>query len=378
MFNEEDYMKQFAGFLQNNWTNAQYSTMTPIQEKMIPSILEGQDVIAESPTGTGKTLAYVLPILQNINQELKNTQAIVLAPTRELAMQIYEEVQRFIKGSTITAASFIGGADIKRQIDKLKKSPQFVVGTPQRIKELVQRKKLKMHQVKTIVMDEIDRLLENEGEAILTELIKTTQKDRQIIFASATLSQPVHAYAQTIMNQPETIHIKQDELPEASVDHMYLVCEQRDKLDMIRRLLRRPNVRALVFVDNNKVLDQLAVKLDHMGLDIDVLYGEAHKTERAHVIQRMKQNKVTALLVSDIAARGLDFKGITHVINYDIPREPSQYVHRAGRTGRMGAAGLVISLVTVAEIDHLKKLTNKLNVRLQAIRLYKGEIVTKK
>jgi superfamily II DNA/RNA helicase len=365
-------------FLQEIWKKSGFQEMTSIQERSIPLILEGKDIIAESPTGTGKTLAYLLPILQRIDAGKKDIQAVILAPTRELVMQIHHEVQKFSEGSEITSASFIGGADMKRQIEKLKKHPSIVVGSPGRVLELIKSRKMKMHEVKTIVVDEADQMMDLGFMDTVKEVVKTTLKDRQLVFCSATIPASIAATAKELMHEAEVVRIERKDMAESTVEHIYVVCDKRDKVDTLRRLFRMQTVKALVFVKETAHLDELISKLNYMGISADVLHGQASKTERETVINRFREGKFPLLLASDIAARGLDIEGITHVIHFDLPQELNQYIHRSGRTGRMGASGTVISILTKFEEGTIKAFGKKLGIPISRKSLYKGEIVDEK
>jgi len=230
MSNTWSIIQSLQPFLQEAWEKSKFIKPTPIQDKSIVSILEGKDVIAESPTGTGKTLAYLIPALHKIDVENKNVQVLILASSRELVMQILEEIRIWSKGSKIEAAALIGGADIKRQLEKLKKKPHIIVGTPGRVVELVQMKKLKVHEVKTIVFDEGDQLFSDEHQKEVDQIIKSTMKIKQVLVFSATLQEEVEKKAKERMADPLVIRIKDGGIQKENVDHFYIVCEEREKL----------------------------------------------------------------------------------------------------------------------------------------------------
>lgn len=378
MENHTELLSTMQPFLQEAWNKAGFKEMTAVQQKTIPVIFEGKDMIAESPTGTGKTLAYLLPLLERINSNDKNTQAVILAPTRELVMQIHQEIQKFAEGSDIYGAAFIGGADIKRQIEKLKKHPQIVVGTPGRVFELIKAKKLKMHEVKTIVVDEADQMMDMGFMSIVKDVVKTTLKDRQLLFFSATIPEKIEQVGRDMLNKPEVIRINRAEIPKSQVEHIFFVCEKRDKTDVLRRLVRMQEIKALAFVNDTVNIEELAAKLTYLGIPFGVIHGQADKTDRETVIKNFRSGKIPLLVASDIAARGLDIEDITHVIHLDLPQEVDKYVHRSGRTGRMGAAGTVVSIVTKFEESTLKKFAEKMNIPVYRKEMYMGEIVDSK
>ncbi|RBW70801.1 DEAD/DEAH box helicase [Bacillus taeanensis] len=364
-------------FLQEAWQEAGFTTPTKVQEQAVPFILEGKDVIAESPTGTGKTVAYLLPILEKIDPKKESIQAVILAPSRELVMQIFEEIQKWTKGSGITPASFIGGANIKRQIEKLKKRPQIIVGTTGRLIELMKMKKIKMHDVKTIVVDEVDQMIAENNLQSVNDIIKSTLKERQVVFFSATVSKEAEEAAGQLMTKSELIRIQKDKQELAKVEHIYFVCERRDKIDVLRRIIRMEELKALAFVNDIEKLSEAASKLAYRGLSLAVLDGESSKREREAAIKDFRADKVSLLLATDVAARGLDIEGLKDVIHFDLPDEASQYTHRSGRTGRMGASGRVISIVTEREERHLKQIARELGIRLEKKTLFSGKMVDK-
>lgn len=372
MSNTWSIIQSLQPFLQEAWEKSKFIKPTPIQDKSIVSILEGKDVIAESPTGTGKTLAYLIPALHKIDVENKNVQVLILASSRELVMQILEEIRIWSKGSKIEAAALIGGADIKRQLEKLKKKPHIIVGTPGRVVELVQMKKLKVHEVKTIVFDEGDQLFSDEHQKEVDQIIKSTMKIKQVLVFSATLQEEVEKKAKERMADPLVIRIKDGGIQKENVDHFYIVCEEREKLTILRKLMNIKNMKALAFTNNKNQIEMYAAKLEYKGLRPGVLYSERTKQERETAIKRFRSGKYPLLLATDVASRGLDIKGLTHVVQLEIPKDEKQYTHRAGRIGRAGKSGVVLSLVTRIEVQRLLKLGKKLAVNMKEVRLYKG------
>ncbi|WP_028400045.1 DEAD/DEAH box helicase [Ectobacillus panaciterrae] len=370
-------IKEMKPFLKQAWEKAGFQEFTEVQKDTIPLILEGRDVIAESPTGTGKTLAYVLPLLHKIDAGIQNPQVVVLSPTRELVMQIHNEVQKFTEGSNISGASLIGGADIKRQVERLKKHPQVIVGSPGRILELIRMKKLKMHEVKAIVFDEFDQMIKQNMTGFLKDVVKATMRDRQLMFFSATMPTAAEDAARELANEPSVVRIKRSE--EASrVKHLYIVGEVREKLDNIRKIIHMDNVKAVAFMNDPFRLDDMAAKLQFRKVAAGVIHSDAKKQERAETLRAFRQGKVQIVLATDVAARGLDIEGLTHVIHLDLPETVDQYIHRSGRTGRMGKEGTVISLVTPNEEKKLLQFAKKLGIEFEKLEIYKGSFVTKK
>ncbi|WP_371068575.1 DEAD/DEAH box helicase [Sediminibacillus sp. JSM 1682029] len=363
-------------YLRSAWEKAGFTEPTAIQKKAIPEILQGKDVIAESPTGSGKTLAYILPLLQKVDPEKKHVQAVILASSHELVMQIHQEIQTWAAGSGIGSASLIGGANIKRQLEKLKKRPQIIAGTPGRVQELINKKKLKMHEVKTIVLDEADQLVVSEHEKTIQSIIKSTLNERQLLVFSATISKEVEEAALYMMEEPSIIRVGREETDTPPVEHGYLVVEAREKLEVLRKLIRRKDhIKALAFGNDIGSLTVLAEKLEYKGINAGILHGDSKKQEREKTIKAFRSGELDLLLATDVAGRGLDIKDITDIINIDLPGETDQYIHRAGRTGRLGTAGgEVLSIITSPEEKKLKRYSSQLNIPITRKKLYKGTL----
>lgn len=365
----------FKPFIQKVWEGSGFQNPTAIQNSTIPLILEGKDVIAESPTGTGKTLAYLLPVLQLIDSSNQNIQAVVLASSQELVMQVYGEFQKWSEGSGIRGASFIGGANLKRQLEKIKKRPQVIFGTPGRLLELIKQKKLKMHEVKTIVLDEADQLLVPEHTKTIQSIIKSTLLDRQVVLFSATLKSEIEKGAKEFTKDAEVIRISKDEtFTSGIVEHVYFSGEIRDKMKNLERIARLDGIKVLTFINDIAEVSFSAAKLNYKELSAGLLHSDLNKQERQSALQGFRDGKIKMLIATDVAARGLDIQGVTHVVHLDLPKDAAQYVHRSGRTGRMGANGTVISLVTEREERELKKMCRELKIPLAMRIFYKGQI----
>lgn len=362
--------------IQQVWKKAGFSQPTSIQSYAIPHILEKKDVIAQSPTGTGKTLAYLLPVLNMIDSENKAVQAVILASSQELVMQILNEIQKWAEGSGIRGASFIGGANVKRQLEKLKKHPHIVVGTPGRVHELIKQKKLKMHEVKMVVLDEGDQLLVPEHTDTIQQIVKSTLSDRQVVLFSATLPDSIVSIAKELTNHAEIISVKKDETINAEkVNHIYFISEQRDKMKLLEKISRLKQLKALVFVKDIGNLTVLAEKLQFKKINVSILHSDLNKMERQKALRNFRDGKTSMLIATDVAARGLDIEGITHVVHYDFPKDLNQYVHRSGRTGRFGAAGTIISLVTERQERDLKKFAKEIGAHAELKRFHGEGIV---
>lgn len=362
-------------FLQEAWEKSGFQTPTSIQEEAVPMIIDGKDLIAESPTGTGKTLAYLLPLLNKVEPNSQSLQALVLASSQELVMQVYQEFQKWSEGSGIRGTSIIGGANVKRQLEKLKKRPHVIFATPGRLLELIKQKKVKMHEVRMVVLDEGDQLLTKEHLNTVQNIVKSTMGDRQVVLFSATMKAETEKLAKEMTKGPEVIRIEKDEIASSGkVEHIYFMAEQRDKIKLLEKIVRLDNVKALAFINDIGEIQVFREKLLFKELSIGILHSDMKKLERQTELKAFRDGKMKMLIATDVAARGLDIQGVTHVVHIDFPKDIAQYVHRAGRTGRMGADGTVISLVTEREERELKRYCRELNVPVQKRIFYKGQI----
>ncbi|MBN3525551.1 DEAD/DEAH box helicase [Paenibacillus apiarius] len=350
-------------------------TPTPIQAEAIPAALAGRDVLAGSQTGTGKTLAYLLPLLMNIDKDQRTTQAVVVAPTQELAMQIAREAEYYCEGSGIQTAALIGGAALKRQVEKLKERPQLVIGTPGRIRELIEMRKLKMHEVRTIVVDEVDHVLQKGGARDTESIMQSALRDRQLLFFSATLPTEVKTLAERWMREPQHIGIEPEKRIADTIQHLVFVSEERDKIDTLRRLVRHWNPKqAIVFVNDMHQIGEWEAKLAYVGLSVASLYGDAPKQERVNVIRRFREGQFQLLVATDIAARGLDIPELPYVFSVQPALDAEHYVHRAGRTGRMGRRGTSVNIITSRERFIMRKFERELGIVIQERAYYDGRI----
>ncbi|MCM3726254.1 DEAD/DEAH box helicase [Neobacillus cucumis] len=364
-------------FLQEAWQKSGFQAPTSIQETAIPLILEGKDVIAESPTGTGKTLAYLLPLLHKIDSNTPSLQAVVLASSQELVMQVFQEFQKWSEGSGIRGTSIIGGANLKRQLEKLKKRPHVIFATPGRLLELIKQKKVKMHEAKMVVLDEGDQLLIPEHLQTVQQIVKSTLGDRQVVLFSATMKPATEKLAKEMTNDYEVLRIEKDEIASAGeVEHIYFLVEQRDKIKLLEKITRLENNKSLAFINDIGEIQVFKEKLLFKELSIGILHSDMKKLERQAALKDFRDGKMKMLIATDIAARGLDIQGVSHVVQIDFPKDITQYVHRAGRTGRMGADGTVISLVTEREERELKRFCKELQIPLDKRVFFQGKIVS--
>ncbi len=348
---------------------------TPVQAQAIPAMLAGKDLLAESPTGSGKTLAYLLPLATRLDKENKEIQGIILAPTHELVMQIFREAEEVLAAREMHAIALIGGVDAKRQLEKIKTRPALIVATPGRLKELLEQKKVKVHMVQTVVVDEADRMLDEGFAAPVREIMKRTMRDTQRVFFSATLPQAIITMTAPFVKEP--VLIKTDG-PESKmgVNHIAIVTEGRKKVDTLRSLLRMVNARSsIVFVNTLDKVDEIVAKLTYHHLECRLLHRDASKEERALTLQKFRTGELPVLIATDVAARGIDIPGIECVVHFDPATDADAYIHRSGRTGRMGAAGLVFSIITPQERFILEKFSKKTGIVIEQKELSFGALV---
>lgn len=354
------------------------NSATEIQEKVIPEILDNKDVIIQSPTGTGKTLAYLLPLFEKLQKNSKDMQAVILAPTHELSMQIANQVKLLCDNGDVDVrfAAIIGEVNINRQIEKLKKDkPNIIIGSAGRIDELIKMKKIKMHTVKTIIVDEGDKLLESSNLESIKGIIKSTLKERQIVVCSATINEDTLKECREFMKEPKFVKVEGDVINN-DIAHMYISCEFRKKIETLRSLIHAEKpAKAIVFMNKNEEIQLATAKLHYHNFKVYGMYGDAPKEERKKAIDDFRSGKINVLISSDLGARGLHIENVTHIINLDIPEDAKEYLHRAGRTGRAGNKGRSISIVLPRDRETLKKHSRKLNFELKEKELYNGKLI---
>ena len=347
---------------------------TPIQNEAIPVLLAGGDAYISSETGTGKTLAYLLPALVRVDPTQRALQAVVVVPTHELAMQICDVGRDLAQksGLALRFQALIGGVSTKRQLEKLKDKPQIIVGTPGRIDELIKGRKLKPHTVKSVIVDEVDRLLSGESLNEVKSIIKSTLRERQLVFVSATQRPETTQEAEALAADLVQVHAGADQV-NAAIEHFYIECEERDKAEVLRKLLHALDPeRAIVFMHRSANAEILASKLAHHKVAVVDLHGAKDNAQRKKAMDDFRSAVAKVLIASDIAARGLDIRGVSHVFNFDIPTQSKDYLHRVGRTSRAGSRGCAVSLVTAQEVRLTKRYTSELGIEMRAGRLAGG------
>ncbi len=335
---------ELAPIIQQNIQRRSYSAPTPIQDQVIPVVMEGRDVIGLAATGTGKTAAFMLPLLNKMMQD-KTQRVLIMAPTRELAVQIVEEGGEFARGSGIKYALVIGGVDMQRQIRDLSYKPSLVVGTPGRLKDLWERRALNLSEYQTIVLDEVDRMLDMGFIADMRTLIGALPKSKHGLFFSATMNDKAKIIASEFLNNPVTIQIETQHASE-SVDQDIVKLNGRSKVEVLHELLIQPGFdKVLVFGRTKHGMEKLSRTLGERGFLTASIHGNKSQSQRQRALTAFKRNEVKVLLATDVAARGIDIESVTHVINYELPESYADYIHRIGRTGRADRTGVALTFV---------------------------------
>lgn len=348
-------------------TKMGFEEPSPIQKETIPLVLEGNDVIGQAQTGTGKTAAFGIPIVQNI-QELKHIEALIMSPTRELAIQVSEEISKIGRTKRIKALPIYGGQPIDRQIRALKSGVQVVIGTPGRLLDHIRRGTIKLDHVKYLVLDEADEMLDMGFVDDMEEIIKNISKDRQTLLFSATMPRPILSLTKKYMRAPKLVAIKKEEITAPLIDQYYY--ETRDKIDGVSRLLDvEIDGKIIIFCRTKKGVDELVISLNNRGYLSEGLHGDLSQNQRDRVMKKFKSGRCDILIATDVAARGLDIENITHVINFDIPQDPESYVHRIGRTGRAGRTGVAMTFITPREFRQLKLIERTTKTKIQRSQL---------
>lgn len=347
-----------------------FEEATPIQEQTIPLALAGKDVIGQAQTGTGKTAAFALPILQNLDKHNKTIQALIIEPTRELAIQTQEELFRLGRDEKARVQVVYGGADIGRQIRSLKNHvPAILVGTPGRLLDHLKRKTINLEGVNTIVLDEADEMLDMGFIQDIESILSYVKNRSQTLLFSATMPKPILRISEKFMHDPEIVRIKTKELTADLIDQYYVRCKDAEKFNIMCRLIdvESPDL-AVIFVRTKRRVDEVTRGLQARGYNAAGIHGDLSQARRISVLKRFRAGKLDILVATDVAARGLDISGVTHVYNYDIPQDPDSYVHRIGRTGRAGQNGSSITFVTPNELGYMRTIEQLTKKKMTPLR----------
>jgi ATP-dependent RNA helicase DeaD len=347
---------------------AGFTKPSPIQVSLIPLAVAGEDVIGQARTGTGKTAAFAIPILEQLDalDDCRDPQAIVIVPTRELADQVGLEFQRLAWGVETEVAVLAGGKNITRQLRQLQNGVQVVVGTPGRLHDHLQRGSLRTGSVWCVVLDEADRMLDIGFRPQIERILRKCPRQRQTLLLSATLPPPVRRLAESYMTHPRAIDCSLNEMAVETIEQRYFTVSQDRKAELLDRLLQRERPeQAIVFCRTKRGTDRLYRRLSHSFQNCGSMHGDMQQRERDRVLQSLRDGKLKILVATDVVGRGIDISTISHIINYDVPQDCDDYVHRVGRTGRMGREGIAFTFVVPGEGEILTSIERRINKQLK-------------
>jgi len=353
--------------------HAEYQTPTPVQAGIIPGALEGEDLIGQAQTGTGKTAAFAIPILEQLYpaDEIRSPQALVLAPTRELAVQVSGEFEKLSYKQQIKTVTLYGGKPIRGQIEQLKGSVQVVVGTPGRILDHIQRRTLNLSETWCVVLDEADRMLDIGFRPDIEKILRRcTCKDRQTLLLSATVPPGILGLAKRFMYQPTTLNFSPKELSVDTIDQYYYSVEQRRKLPLLLKILRQEKPhQSIVFCRTKRRTERVYQQLNQEIGNVSCIHGDLQQGARDRVMRNFREGKVRCLVATDVVGRGIDVSGVSHIFNFDLPQSSDDYVHRVGRTGRMGREGVAYSFVLPDQGSELTGIEQRINRLLERLEM---------
>ncbi len=330
----------FGSELKHNIIEKGFDLPSAIQDQAIPHIIDGKDVIGLANTGTGKTAAFLLPVIERQSGIMLRPSVLVVTPTRELAQQIVDEFNDFARGLDLESALVVGGVNIDRQIRSLRRRPHFIIGTPGRIKDLIERRELQLKNMTTLVLDEADRMLDMGFLPDIKQIVSKMPRDRQTLFFSATMTPDIEVLTSQFLRDPVTVQVKTGETSGHVEQDVIEATDKMHKIELLRELLQKDGYeKVLVFGDTKYGVQRLSDHLHKSGIPSVAIHGNKNQSQRQNALQQFKDEKVRVLVATDVAARGLDIPNVTHVINFDTPKTYEDYVHRIGRTGRGGASG---------------------------------------
>lgn len=323
-----------------------FTAPSPIQDQSIPSALEGKDIIGLANTGTGKTAAFLLPTIEKLNQNRAIASVLILAPTRELAQQIDQEFRRFSAGQNLYSTLIVGGANIARQIQQVKRGPHVIIGTPGRVKDLIDRRVLRLHGVNTFVLDEADRMCDMGFVRDIRTIEAELPKERQTFCFSATMTPDVKSIVEEFMRQPVTVSVVKNQTNDHIEQDVVHARDKAHKIELLTEMLQQPEFeKVIIFGETKYGVQRLADSLTRSDLPAEAIHGNKSQSQRERALKSFKSDKVSILVATDVAARGIDIDNVSHVINFDPPKQYDDYVHRIGRTGRAGKSGKALTFV---------------------------------
>lgn len=343
---------------------AGYEQPTPIQAGFIPVAMDEVDVLGQARTGTGKTAAFVIPILEDLAplSEIRNPQALILVPTRELAVQVREEFVKLAHGTKTHCVALYGGKPIRGQIEKLRRGAEVVVGTPGRVIDHISRKTLELRDLWCVVLDEADRMLDIGFRPDIEKILRRCPKDRQTLLLSATLPPPIQRLAERYMKKPKTLNFSPKELSVETIEQFYFTVSDELKFGLLVKLIEREDPQqAIIFCRTKRGVERIYLKLSKKFKNVSCMHGDMQQTARDRTMSKFRDAKLKILVATDVVGRGIDVTGISHIVNFDIPTFSDDYVHRVGRTGRMGREGVAYTFVSPEEGHELTRIEQRIN-----------------
>ncbi|MDX1946504.1 MAG: DEAD/DEAH box helicase [Pirellulaceae bacterium] len=343
---------------------AGYEYPTPVQAGLIPRALQGIDVVGQARTGTGKTASFVIPILETLQlkSDIHHPQALVMVPTRELAVQVRDEAVKLSFGRRVHVVAVYGGKPIRDQIEKIRKGAQIIVGTPGRVLDHLARGTIDFTKLKMVVLDEADRMLDIGFRPDIERILKRCPSERQTLLLSATVPPPIAKLAERYMRSPETLNFSSKDLAVETIEQFYFTVDPQRKFDLLLRLLHRENPRqAIIFCRTKRGTDKIYLRLSKKSKEVACIHGDMNQGARDRVMESFRSGRVRILVATDVIGRGIDVSTISHIINYDIPAFCDDYVHRVGRTGRMGREGVAFTFVAPDEGPELTRIEERIN-----------------
>lgn len=338
---------------------------TPIQTRTVPVILEGHDLIGQAQTGTGKTAAFGIPIIERLDHRSRKVQALVMVPTRELCIQVSEELTKIGRHTTLRVAPIYGGQSYDRQIRALEHGVQVVIGTPGRVIDHIRRGTLHLDQVRLVVLDEADEMLDMGFIEDIEFILQQVTGPRQTLLFSATVPDPIARLAKRYLNDPVHISVNPERMTVPLIEQWFYEVREHEKVEVLSRVLDIEEAeRSIIFCRTKRRVDELTEALQARGYSAEAIHGDLNQTQRSRVMKRFKEGASEILVATDVAARGLDIENVSHVVNYDLPQDPESYVHRIGRTGRAGRTGTAVTLIHPKEFRQLRLIERVLRIRI--------------
>ena len=343
-----------------------YTAPTPIQSKVVPIILNGRDLIGQAQTGTGKTAAFGIPLVEMMERRGVGVQALILVPTRELCVQVAGEIRKISAHRGLRVATLFGGEPIAKQFQALRQGADVVVGTPGRIQDHLSRGTVRFNQVRTVVLDEADRMLDIGFEPEIRKILGHTPSGRQTVLFSATMPAPIRSLVSRYLTSPEWVIVGAESTPVSEVEQIYYEVASDDKVGSVHRLLQTySDGQTLIFCRTRRRVERLVDALQRRGLQVQAIHGGLSQNQRTAAMEAFRGGKLRLLVATDVAARGIDIPDITHIINFDVPNNLEEYVHRVGRTGRMGRHGTAATFVSEWELEAFDTIRRRLGNKLQ-------------